>query len=711
MTASNRNNSGKDFDPGIVFRVAGAIRYAFTGQTPEWFSPLKPIAPVAPPEVAGRQFDFTPGYNLNTRPRNEEAVSFSQMRALADSLDILRLVIESRKDQIDAQKFQFQLKGDSKAKDSRCEMLTEFFAQPDKEHTWSDWLRMLMEDMFVLDAPTIYPRKTKGGQIYGFEIVDGSTIKRVIDDYGRTPLPPEAAYQQILKGVPAVNYTRDELIYKPRNPRSNRVYGYSPVEQIIMTVNIAIRRQLSQLSYYTDGSTPDLIFAVPKEWNPDQIRSFKNWWDETLNGNLKARRGTMFVPEGVDPVNTKDALLTDKYDEWLARIICYAFSISPQPFINQINRATAETAQEVAVQEGLLPLMNWVRDLMNLLIVKYFGFTDIEFSWTKEEELDPLVKAQVAQIYLGAKVVTADEVRANDLGMNPLTPEQKAELSPPMPDQLLGDEDGEEPGKKPQAPAIKALKIKPINRNRKAIVKQRTLLEKVIKAALQSTLKAVIAQVTKSETVSITKDKKDDERKIIMKELDELDISSNLEAMTAEGVAAAFSQLAINNDDALNQAHEKAIAWAKKRAAELVGKKIDANGNWIDNQNAKYRISDSTRDAIRSIITQAEEQGWSNDQLAVALSDSFAFSDERAELIARTETAFADTNGNMIAYRESGVVSGKRWILDADACEICQANADAGVIPLDDDFPDGSDTAPAHPRCECDVVPELTDED
>ena len=78
--------------------------------------------------------------------------------------------------------------------------------------------------------------------------LDGATIKRVIDDWGRTPQPyagPDGAtvyppaYQQVLKGLPAVNYAARDIMYRPRNVRAHRVYGYSPVQQILMTVNIA----------------------------------------------------------------------------------------------------------------------------------------------------------------------------------------------------------------------------------------------------------------------------------------------------------------------------------------------------------------------------------------------------------------------------------------------------------------------------------------
>jgi hypothetical protein len=63
-----------------------------------------------------------------------------------------------------------------------------------------------------------------------------------IGEDGRAPEPPDPAYQQILKGVPAADFSADELLYLPRNLSSHRLCGMSPVEQIALTVNIALRR-------------------------------------------------------------------------------------------------------------------------------------------------------------------------------------------------------------------------------------------------------------------------------------------------------------------------------------------------------------------------------------------------------------------------------------------------------------------------------------
>ena len=45
----------------------------------------------------------------------------------------------------------------------------------------------------------------------------------------------------------------EELIYIPRNLRAHRLYGMSPVEQIALTVNIALRRDAATLDYYKSG--------------------------------------------------------------------------------------------------------------------------------------------------------------------------------------------------------------------------------------------------------------------------------------------------------------------------------------------------------------------------------------------------------------------------------------------------------------------------
>ena len=90
------------------------------------------------------------------------------------------------------------------------------------------------------------------------------------------------------------------------------------------------------------------------------------------------------------------------------------------------------------------------------------------------------------------------------------------------------------------------------------------------------------------------------------------------------------------------------------------------------------------------------------------LEENYAFSEARAETIARTETANADCQGNLAVYKESGVVAQKQWIVGAGCCDECQ-ELDGEIVDLDDNFSTGDDAPPAHPNCRCDYVP-LIDE-
>jgi Phage portal protein len=360
--------------PSVFARLAQATRYAITGVSPDtWFGPLQPLAPMAPPEVKGRQFDYPFGANLNYIPRAEDGISFAELRGLADALPLLRAVIETRKDQIAAQSYavRARARADSPDASKSIDAVASFLVRPDRRHSFADWLRMLVEEMLVIDAATIYPRFNRGGSLYSLDIIDGATIKPLIGEDGRSPEPPDPAYQQILKGVPAADFSADELLYLPRNVRSHRLYGMSPVEQIALTVNIALRRDASTLDYYRAGSSPDAFATLPKEWTADQIRSFQDYFDALMSGNLARRRQTKFMPADFKLIEARQPPLKDQYDEWLARIICYAFSVPVSPFVSQVNRATGETMRQQATQEGLVPLKAWVKNALDHVIQEH----------------------------------------------------------------------------------------------------------------------------------------------------------------------------------------------------------------------------------------------------------------------------------------------------------------------------------------------------
>jgi hypothetical protein len=383
-----------------------------------WFGPGQAMQPVVPrADVAGRQFDFPAGYNLSTTPRRFEGISFDTLRGLA-SYDLIRLAIETRKDQLARVKWTILPKKPpgqrhkTKA-DDNCRDLEKFWRRPDGVHNWTEWVRAIAEDALVLDAVALYRRRRLDRSPFAIEYVDPATISLLIDQTGRRPLPPNPAYQQVLKGMPAVDFTCEELTYSVRNPRSNKVYGLSPVEQCITYVNIGLRRMAGQLSHYTEGNIPEALISTPEGWTLEQISMLQEYWDRIME-NPAHRRRAKFVPPGVSywPVHGEGgAQLIDQFDEWLARIIAYAFSLPPTPFVRQMNRATAESAYDTALEEGLEPMLDWLKNLVDEEIADFCGEASYELVWDDIRKLDPTEKHSMDHADMQRGVKSVDDVR------------------------------------------------------------------------------------------------------------------------------------------------------------------------------------------------------------------------------------------------------------------------------------------------------------
>ena len=406
-----------------------SVSYAARTASADWFGPLTPIAPAAPPEVAGRQWDYPAGFNLSLGPRANEPVGFHTLRRLADGWDLLRLVIETRKDQIGRMDWSIGPRPGTTPDPETAGKATALFRRPDGIHGWADWLRIVLEELFVIDAPALYCRRDRAGRLAALLPLDGATIKPVIDAWGRTPqsfvengrtICP-VAYQQVLKGMPAVDYSTRDLLYRPRNPRVSRAYGYSPVEQILATVNIALRRQLFLTEYFTEGNIPDSLIGVPDGWSADQIASYQTYWDSYFSGEAGKRRRAKFVPGAVAHsfIQTKEPELKTVFDDWLARLVCFAFSVSPQALVSQMNRATAEVQKTLSEEEGLAPVLAWIKGLVDELLAAEFDAPGLEFVWSPTGSVDPVAQEQMLSSYTSRGILTLNEARAA-LGRDPL---------------------------------------------------------------------------------------------------------------------------------------------------------------------------------------------------------------------------------------------------------------------------------------------------
>ncbi len=733
-------------------RLTAAARYFISGVNPDtWMSPNQPVAPIAQ-QAYGRNKDYPVGFNLLYTPRGGELTGFGTLRALADNCDLVRMAIETRKDQMSALSWSVSHVDPDKdvENDPRAKKIEQLFQYPDRVMDWDSWLRMLLEDLLVIDAPALLPRKLNSGELYGFEIIDGALIKPLIDDAGRRPLPPSPAYQQNLKGLPAVDYTAEQLIYRPRNPRSNKFYGFSPVEQIMLTVNICLRRQMSQLQYYTEGNIPAAFINVPDSWTPQQIEQFQGYWDTVVEGDQAQKRKVRFVPAGTNPKPLLEAPLKDEFDEWLARVVCYAFSLPPTAFIKQQNRSNSESQKTTADQEGLAPLMIWVKRLMDYLIQNYLGAPDLQFKWVEEESIDPQIQATVLTTYQKQGVYSINEIRSK-LGEDPITGEGgdayliitatgavtlEQALEPPQPPPEIGGDpnvpaDPDDPNN-PKPPAGK----KPRPKNDAAEKAHHDHLHKAAESltAPMVTLRDSFAAafetvrdeaVKKAGRVEKAAPANTDDRGNFHRDAEDSsfwesfadsldtsglslaydDYSDTVQAVSTDGARQEVARIVQDDPsiepaargsgfDFLDHQDPHAIEWARSHVADM-----------LSSDGGSGKLADSTRNMVRQLVTNALEEKVSDTEIARRLDTAYAFGPDRADLIARTEVKNALGGGALAGAKAVGMQS-KRWLLSNDEgiCPACEANAAQQWVPINKPFVSGAQAPGQHPHCRCDQV-------
>jgi hypothetical protein len=720
---------GYGYNVSVNYKASQGIN---RGSGADWFGPQNPQAPGAPPEVAGRAWNFMPGFNLNFTPRTGDKINFNTMRALADGYDLMRLVIETRKDQISRYRWKIRAKVDDNPttqdvttpeQQSRIDVLTRFFERPDGVNRWRPWLRSLLEDKFVIDAATLYKRRNRGGQLIGLEQIDGATIKVIIDDWGRTPQPYlmnnqvfwPPAFQQVLSGVPAVNYTVRDIIYAPYNKRVQKAYGYSEVEQVMTTVQIAMNRQKFQQSYYTEGNVPEALIGTPDGWTPEQIIAFQNAWDAMFTGNLAQRRHAKFVPGGVAKtfVPTKEPDLKNPMDEWLARIVCFAFSISPQGLVAMMNRATAQVAGDQAQEEGTEPLKEYVKELIDDVLEGEFESPDLEFAWDDSVSVDEATQIKNVTEKKNAGIITTNRARellgeekANDpgadvlmvttgtglipIGANTLEGKQEAIAAGIVPDPLAppepfgggdggddpnpgGTPNGKDAGKpKPPVPDARAQKlaarrsvqkafkasevIEPVPFGYAPSAKQERKLKKLWTGAFAKAAHAVAQQVRSAvlEKAAHGKTPDDIAKAADLSAFEEV-IAQTADALGISAEAVATEVLARIGVDSgaelVNVVNARAVEQARQIAANMVGMRWNADGELVEAKRAAYRIDETTRTMIRDIITKGLEDNIGNEEIATNIENATAFSAERAALVAHTEIAFVNSMASLMSYK------------------------------------------------------------
>jgi hypothetical protein len=434
---------------------------------PNWatvpFGPATPLIPssINPLSERGkpdpRRWEFEVAQNINVT--GNRLVPFKTLRQVADMTDIVRRCIEVLKSKLSGLEWDIvltdaaverimaeqgvnQVRAAAIAKEQFADDINrvrDFWAMPDITNgmDFASWLRVMLEDLLVLDAVAIWPQKTVGGELLALQLLDGSTIKPLIDDRGMRPTPPNAAFQQILYGFPRSEFTApteeleadgeftsDELSYWVMNRRTHSVYGYGPVERSLPLADLYLRRQQWLRAEYTDGVMPELMFKTGASFgnNPEILRAYENIFNDDLAGQTEQRKRARLLPEGLEPIQFDGygEKFSEKLDEYLTTAICGHFGILPTEigFTGKTGLGGASVHEGQAESSevlGLLPLARWVASHISALSYNYLGMDrSMEFKFQPSARQDDKAIADAEDVRLKNGSLTLNEARARN---------------------------------------------------------------------------------------------------------------------------------------------------------------------------------------------------------------------------------------------------------------------------------------------------------
>lgn len=362
-------------------------------------------------------------------------------------------------------------------------MLTRFFEncgwefRPRKRKAlrrdnFSQFVSKLVRDYLTMDAGAIETERKRDARlgIDGLYAVDGSTIRLCTEDGYQGD--DEIFALQIVQNAPKTAYTFDDLVYEPRNPRTDirlAGYGMSETELLVRVVTGWLNALTYNIKGFDDNAIPKGLLHLSGDYSPEDLVAFKRYWNAMTKGVANAWSVPVMVSKdqeskvGFEPINSGfNEMYFSKWMTFLTSISCAIYGMSPSEInfdsftggnTSALNGSDTEEKLASSKDLGLRPLMAHLESTFSDFIV-----ADVSekycFRWAGLEETDEEKRFERQKLTL-----TVNEMRAMDdqpplegpLGDAPVNPsllgawqqtqqQGQEEDFGAMPEEMAGDE-------------------------------------------------------------------------------------------------------------------------------------------------------------------------------------------------------------------------------------------------------------------------------
>jgi hypothetical protein len=312
-----------------------------------------------------------------------------------------------------------------------------------RRDSFSGFMGKAVRDSLIMDACAIETemKRDRNKGMDGFTAIDGATIR----------LTPEAGYKgdedifalQVVQGAIRTAYTYDDLIYEPRNPRSDILvggYGLGETELLVRVVTGFLNAMNHNITGFDKNAIPKGVLHLSGDYTQEDLVSFRRYWNSMVKGvnsnwsvpvliSKDQESKASFEKFGVD----FDDMAFAKWMTFLTSLICAIYGMSPAEINfdsfsggNTSPLSGGDTSEKLAASKdsGLRPILSYFENLFTDYIVADFSDKYV-FRWTGMDEEDQQVKETRAGL-----ILTVNEMRAQEgydkmdgpLGDAPLNP-------------------------------------------------------------------------------------------------------------------------------------------------------------------------------------------------------------------------------------------------------------------------------------------------
>lgn len=567
-----------------------------------------------------------------------------------------------------------------------------------------------------------------------------SSEDKIIDHYEYKPEPRRT-----------IIFKPEDIIFIKYPSITKQFRGRGTLEAAKQTVDLDNYSEAWNVNFFYNAARPDAILTTDQKLTKEQREHLDKTWNKKFQG-LNKNAKLAILESGLKyqqmQLSQKDMDFLEQQrfsrDKILAvfRVPKTAIGIT-----EDVNRANAEATDYVFALRTIEPKMKRIVEQLNEFLVPMFG-DDLFLGFTDPVPENTELKLKEYEKALKSGWMSPNEIRDKE-GLPPVDGGDSIYI--PMNYAPIGE---------PKKSKEKVINYKKINKDKNEIIKDS--IKEIAKIYLKAKKKKGIEN-NEEEFWRKQIDIEEKYEKIFIKHLrylftkQEEEILRKLNKKSQDGLEKSSKELSQNLKfkkywSEMKLSIPSVLLNIKKETKKfiitltpIVKKVINEEGKYtldemdidvvfdenepridkyLDKHPIKFSkaINEKTNKDIRKTLIEGVAEGESIHKLTKRVKGIFEIATtSRAENIARTEVSRATNFSTVEAYKQSGVVKGKKWITayDERTCERCSA-MNGKIVDLDKNYFNKNDSfmgtkfdydavgqPPLHNRCRCTTVPVL----